>query len=215
MSALDQSDVAGARTLLRVLNGELDPLAFAQQLEHRSANGAAMEEVLEPILVTNEAEPLVNEETCNRPSRHTYYPPATDGPSPVVRSPDSAHPPSAHAYGVLRRTAGSKFAASLWTRLPESQASSRDPAGSPVSRLRLGRLRLGGGRGVGGPEMAPASGADPVLIGRPGGPGGRVLHLHLLPATLAADLQQRLAHGRILARRPLPTAARTGTIRSR
>src|SRR6185295_5002280 len=75
-SALDQPDVAGARTLLRFFRRELDTLAFAQQLEHRAAHRASVEEVLDAAFVTDEPEPLVDKKSCNRPARHTRNPPS-------------------------------------------------------------------------------------------------------------------------------------------
>src|SRR5213083_2547378 len=58
-SAFDQPDFAGARTLAGFFGREFHPLAFTQELEHRAANRAAVEEVLDPPLIADEAEPLV------------------------------------------------------------------------------------------------------------------------------------------------------------
>jgi hypothetical protein len=44
---------------LGFLNGEFDPLAFPEQLEHRAANGAAVKEVLQTGFITDEPEALV------------------------------------------------------------------------------------------------------------------------------------------------------------
>src|SRR5689334_18282436 len=74
-SALYQPDVARARTFLRFLRRELDSLPFAQQLEHGAADGAAVEEVLDPSLDPDEPEPLGNQEPCDSPGWHTRSPP--------------------------------------------------------------------------------------------------------------------------------------------
>ena len=57
-SAFDQPDITGARALLGFLRSELHALAFAEQLEHRTANGAAVKEMLKPALVADEPKPL-------------------------------------------------------------------------------------------------------------------------------------------------------------
>ena len=59
-SAFDETNVAGARPLLRILRGKLDPLTLAQELEHGTADRAAVEKVLNPALVADEPEPLVD-----------------------------------------------------------------------------------------------------------------------------------------------------------
>jgi hypothetical protein len=69
--ALDQTDITRARSLGRFLGLELDALSLAKQFEHRSADGASVEEMLYPSLVANEPESFVDEEPCNRPGRHT------------------------------------------------------------------------------------------------------------------------------------------------
>src|SRR5207248_2923321 len=71
----DQADVAGARPFLRVFGCELDPLPFAQQFEHRAADRAAVEEVLDSAFVADEPEPFVDEQACDCPGRHTRSPP--------------------------------------------------------------------------------------------------------------------------------------------
>src|SRR4051812_38916085 len=70
----DQTNVAGARTLLRVLRRELDPLTFPQQFEHGAAHRAAMEEMLDAAFVADESEPLVDEQPCDCPRWHTPNP---------------------------------------------------------------------------------------------------------------------------------------------
>src|SRR5262245_24890389 len=74
-SALDQSDFSGTGPLAGLLWRELHALAFPQQLEHRPAHGAAMEEVLDAPLVADEAEALVNQEPSDRPGWHNPCPP--------------------------------------------------------------------------------------------------------------------------------------------
>src|SRR5688500_2463805 len=75
----NQSHVPGPRTFLRFLDGELDPLAFPKQLEHRAANGAAMKDVLQAGFITNDPEALVDKELCDRPGRHSL---SSDKPRP-------------------------------------------------------------------------------------------------------------------------------------
>src|SRR2546427_2304186 len=72
---LDQTDVARARTLLRLFDRKLDTLAFPQQLENSSAHRASMKKVLDSAFVADEPEPLVDEEPCDCPGRHTRNPP--------------------------------------------------------------------------------------------------------------------------------------------
>src|SRR5262249_31181200 len=69
--AFDQANVTGARALLRLFRRELDALPFAQQLKDRAAHGAAVEEVLDSVLVADETEPFVDQEACDCPRRHT------------------------------------------------------------------------------------------------------------------------------------------------
>src|SRR4051794_22034973 len=71
----DQPNVAGARPLLRIFRCEIDALTLAQQLEHRAPHGAAVEEVLNPALVADEPEPLVDQEPCDCPGWHSRTPP--------------------------------------------------------------------------------------------------------------------------------------------
>ena len=58
--AVEQTDFSRARTLGRFFNLELDALSFAQQFEHGSSNGGAMEEVLDAAFVANEPETLID-----------------------------------------------------------------------------------------------------------------------------------------------------------
>jgi hypothetical protein len=73
-SAFDQAYVASARALLGVFNLELDSLPFAQQLEHGTADRAAMKEVLNAAFISNKPEPFVYQQSCNRPGWHTADP---------------------------------------------------------------------------------------------------------------------------------------------
>ena len=52
------------------LMDELDALSFPEQFEYRPANGRTMKEVFDTTFVANEAETLVDEQTCNRAIRH-------------------------------------------------------------------------------------------------------------------------------------------------
>ena len=70
-----KSNVTGARTLRRVLDRELHALSFAKKLEDGAPDGAAMEKVFDAALIANESEPLVDEETCDSPGRHSRVPP--------------------------------------------------------------------------------------------------------------------------------------------
>lgn len=68
--ALDQANITRPRALLRILWREFHPLTFPKQLEDGSADRAAVEKVLDPTLVADETEPLVDEESCNCPGWH-------------------------------------------------------------------------------------------------------------------------------------------------
>src|SRR5580765_5132638 len=75
ISAFDQSNVAGAWSLLGILRGKLDALALPQQLEHGTAHRTAMEKVFNAAFVADEPEPLVDQEPCNCPGWHSRTPP--------------------------------------------------------------------------------------------------------------------------------------------
>src|SRR5688572_14565630 len=66
-----ETDVSGARTLLRILRSELDALTLAEQLENGAANRTPMKEVLDSTFIANEPETLVDQEPCDRAVRHT------------------------------------------------------------------------------------------------------------------------------------------------
>jgi len=66
-----QTDISGARTLLRFLRSEFDALTFAEQLEDGAADGAAMKEVFDPAFIADEPEPFVDEKPCDGAGRHT------------------------------------------------------------------------------------------------------------------------------------------------
>src|SRR5262249_25530345 len=74
-SAFDQTDFTGPRTLAGLFRREFHALTLPEQLEHRSAHGAAMEEMLDAALVADEAEALVNQEPSDRPGWHNPCPP--------------------------------------------------------------------------------------------------------------------------------------------
>src|SRR5215813_3505003 len=73
-SAFDQPDFAGAGSLAGFFRRELHSLSFTQELEHCTSHRAAMEEVLDPALVANESEPLVDEKPRDRPGWHNPRP---------------------------------------------------------------------------------------------------------------------------------------------
>jgi hypothetical protein len=64
---------------LGFLDGELDALAFPEQLEHRAPHRAAMKEVLEAGFITYESKALVDKEPCDCPGRHSL---SSDEPRP-------------------------------------------------------------------------------------------------------------------------------------
>jgi hypothetical protein len=66
-----ETNVSGARALLRFLRSELDALTFAEQLEDGAANRAAMKEVFDPTFIADKPEPLVDEKPCDGAGRHT------------------------------------------------------------------------------------------------------------------------------------------------
>src|SRR3954464_4618374 len=74
-SAFDEPYVARPWALARILRREINPLSFAQQFEDRPAHRTAVEEVFDAALIANEAEALVDEESCDSPARHTRSPP--------------------------------------------------------------------------------------------------------------------------------------------
>jgi hypothetical protein len=60
----DQPDFTGPRALAGLFGREFHPLSFPQELEDRSAHGAAMKEVLDTAFVADEPEPLVDKKSC-------------------------------------------------------------------------------------------------------------------------------------------------------
>ena len=82
-SALDQTYVAGSRTLGRLFGRELYTLAFAEQLENRTADGAAVEEVFDTTFISDEPEPLVDEEASDRAVGHSRIPPMRAKPETI------------------------------------------------------------------------------------------------------------------------------------
>ena len=69
------TNVAGAWSFLGIFRRELDALALAQQLEHRTADRAAVKKVFDAAFVADEPEPLVDQEPCNCPGWHSRTPP--------------------------------------------------------------------------------------------------------------------------------------------
>lgn len=72
-SAFDQTNVAGAGTLRRLLGAEFDALTLAKELEDRPSYSAAMEEVLDASFIADEPKTLVNEESCDCARWHTEF----------------------------------------------------------------------------------------------------------------------------------------------
>jgi hypothetical protein len=66
-----ETDVSGARSLLRFLRSELHTLPLAEQLENGAADRAAMEEVFDTSLIADKSEPFVDQKACDRAGRHT------------------------------------------------------------------------------------------------------------------------------------------------
>src|SRR5690606_19101007 len=64
-SGVDQADFTRPGPLGRLLDRELHALALAQELEDGPADGGAVEEVLHPRFVPDEAEALVDEQACD------------------------------------------------------------------------------------------------------------------------------------------------------
>ena len=69
--AFDETNITSARPLGGLLGRELYALPFAEQLEHRLADGAAVKEVLDAALIANEAEAFVDEQTSDCPGRQS------------------------------------------------------------------------------------------------------------------------------------------------
>ena len=80
--AFDETHFAGARPFARVLRRELHPLTLPQQLENRTADGAPVEEVLDPTFIPDETEPLVDEQARDGPGWHTSSDERTPGQIP-------------------------------------------------------------------------------------------------------------------------------------
>ena len=72
--AFDQPNLSSAWSLLRLLDAEVHSLTFSEELEHSAADRATMKEMLNTAFVADEAEPLVNQQTCDRPTRHAVPP---------------------------------------------------------------------------------------------------------------------------------------------
>ena len=69
--AFDEPHLTGTGSLAGLFGREFHSLAFPQELEDRPAHGAAMEEVLDPALVADEPEPLVDKKPSDRPGWHS------------------------------------------------------------------------------------------------------------------------------------------------
>jgi hypothetical protein len=69
--ALNQPDVTCSGALRGLFVGELDPLPLAKQLEHRPSHRAAVKEVLDAVFISDESEPFVDQQSCDRARGHT------------------------------------------------------------------------------------------------------------------------------------------------
>ncbi len=67
---LDYANFTGAGTLSRLFDGEVGSLTLPQQFEHPSPHCAAMEEMLDSLLIADEAETFVDQETRDRTACH-------------------------------------------------------------------------------------------------------------------------------------------------
>ena len=70
-SVLDQANVARAWALRGFLDLELHSLPFAKKFEHRTSDGAAMEEVLDTGFVADEPETFIDQKPSDGTRRHT------------------------------------------------------------------------------------------------------------------------------------------------
>src|SRR4051812_44959391 len=70
-SAFDEPDFSGPGSLAGFFLRELNPLAFAQQLEHGASDRAAVKEMFDSAFVADESEPLVDQKASDRSGRHT------------------------------------------------------------------------------------------------------------------------------------------------
>ena len=84
-SSFDEPNVAGAWSLLRIFRCELYTLSLAQQLEHGTADGTAVEKMFNPAFVADEPEPLVDEEPCDCPGWHNPKPFRSEPPGNIPR----------------------------------------------------------------------------------------------------------------------------------
>jgi hypothetical protein len=69
-SAFQEAHFSGPRTLAGIFLRELDPLSFTKQLEHRAADGAAVEEVLDSTFIADESKSLIDEKASDGSGRH-------------------------------------------------------------------------------------------------------------------------------------------------
>ena len=68
--SVDHSNVACARTFLRILWSEFNALALTEQLEHRLSHRTSMKKMLDAAFVADEPETLIDQEPCNCPGWH-------------------------------------------------------------------------------------------------------------------------------------------------
>src|SRR5262245_4087205 len=82
-SALDQTYVAGPRALGGLFGRKLHALAFAKQLENCAPDCAAVEEVLDAALISDEPKSFVDEEACDSAVGHSRIPPMRAKPETI------------------------------------------------------------------------------------------------------------------------------------
>lgn len=69
--AFDQAHVARPGPLGGVLDLEIHPLAFAQELEDSATDGTAMKEMFDTTFIANKAEAFIDEKASDSTRRHT------------------------------------------------------------------------------------------------------------------------------------------------
>ena len=66
----NQTYVTSSRALGGLFVGEFDSLPLTKQFEHRASHRAAVKEVFDAGFITNESEPFIDQQSCDR-ARHT------------------------------------------------------------------------------------------------------------------------------------------------
>ena len=71
LSTFNQPYVTCSRALGGLFVSEFDPLPLAEQLEHSASHRTTVEEVFDAGFITNESEPFIDQQSCDRARRHT------------------------------------------------------------------------------------------------------------------------------------------------